>query len=533
MPVQASQYLVPEGIGLDAAVARVTAGFEVVSGPAETVERTFYDTFDGRLHAAGLVLIAAGGRLVAARGPSYLEVAAAAGPAPERLFAGDLAAGSLRSLVAPVVDVRALAPIARIRGRARSVRVLNGDAKTVVRLVVESAAAVDGDGRGDEVPLGMRVHVIGVRGYDRARGRVERALAERIGWAQATGGLHEEAVRAGGGRPGGFSGQLDPRLVSGAEPAAAGTAIVLESMAATIEATLPGALADVDSEFLHDLRVAVRRTRSIARQLAGVFPPDRLPRFREEFRWLGQVTGPTRDLDVLLLDFARLRAGLPADRAAELGPLNGLLRARRAEELGRMADDLGSPRTRALLDDWSALLAELRAGGGGGDGGRGDGGGPGGGGGGGGPAGQPLRELVGRRIRVVYRRMRRAGAAIDAMTPAEQLHDLRKQGKELRYLLEVFGGLFAAEAVGRTVKRLKALQETLGEFQDREVQATTLRSLGTELAGVEGGPAALLALGPVLERVQAESRSARADFAERFAGFTTPAERAVIRESFG
>ena len=531
MPVHASQYLVPEGIGLDAAVAQLAARLDVASGPAEPVERTFYDTFDGRLHAAGLVLIGAGGRLVAAAGPSYAEVAAALGRPADRIFAGDLAGDRLWEVVAPIVDVRALVPIARVRGRARWLRVLNADAKTVVRLVVETAAVVVGGGA-PEVGLRTRLLMTGVRGYDRALARVGRVVGERMGWEASELRLHDEAVRARGGTPGGVSSKLDLRL-TGAEPAAVGTAIALGSMLATIEATLPGTVGDVDSEFLHDLRVAVRRTRSVARQLAAVFPADRLGRFREEFRWLGQVTGPTRDLDVLLMDFDRMRAMLPPGRAAELEPLGGLLRARRAEEFDRMAGELRSGRTRAVLDDWGAFLEELRRGGGAGVGGRGGGAGSDGrGGSDDGRAGEPLHALVGGRIRRIYGRMRRAGQAIDEMTPAEALHDLRKQGKELRYLLEIFAGLFPAEAVRPTVKTLKALQETLGEFQDREVQATMLRSLGGELAVADGGPAALLALGVVFERIHAESRAARADFAERFAGFTTPAERAVVKESF-
>ncbi len=533
MPVHASQYLVPEGIGLDAAVAQLAARLDVASGPPEPVERTFYDTFDGRLRAAGLALIGAGGRLVAATGPSYAEVAAALGRPADRIFAGDLAGDRLREVVAPIVDVRALVPIARVRGRARWLRVLNADAKTVVRLVVETAAVVVGSGA-PEVGLRTRLLVTGVRGYDQALARVGRVVGERMGWEASDARLDDEAVRAGGGTPGGVSSKLDLRL-AGDEPAAVGAAIALGAMLATIEATLPGTVGDVDSEFLHDLRVAVRRTRSVTRQLADVFPPDRLGRFREEFRWLGQATGAVRDLDVLLMDFDRMGAQLPPERAGELAPLRELLAARRATEFARMVGELGSVRTRAMLVDWEAFLTELRAsgdeiGGGAVDGASGARGAS--GGSGGGAADEPLHALVGRRIRRIYRRMRRAGLAIDEMTPAEALHDLRKQGKELRYLLEIFAGLFPAEAVRPTVKTLKALQETLGEFQDREVQARMLRSMGGELARAHGGPAALLALGVVLERIQAESRAARADFAERFAGFTTPAERAVVEESF-
>jgi CHAD domain-containing protein len=493
MPVDATQYLLPEGRGLDAAVAGLAGRFDIASGPVEVTDRTFYDTFDGRLRAAGLALFAERGRLVAAAGPAYAERAAGPVPPGERVFAAELGGGGLRDLLEPIVEVRALLPIARVRGRSRALRVRNRDEKTVVRLVVEAVAGVGDDG--EAVGLRSRVLVVGVRGYDRALARVRGEL-EADGELEASDvPVHDEAVRAAGGTPGGVSSKLDLRLAA-QEPAVTGAAIALGELLATIEATLPGTVADVDTEFLHDLRVAVRRTRSVQRQLAAVFPVGRLRWFRGEFRWLGQVTGPTRDLDVLLLDLARIRAELPPGRAAELEPLAVLLRARRAVAWGRMAAALESERAGTLLGEWRAFLGELRASPGGDDrvGGRG------------------LGELVGGRIRAVYGQMRRAGQAIDERTPAEQLHDLRKLGKELRYLLEIFAGLYPASAVRPTVKTLKALQETLGQFQDREVQAGMLRELGEELARVTGGPAALLALGAVLERVEAESVAARADF---------------------
>ena len=73
----------------------------------------------------------------------------------------------------------------------------------------------------------------------------------------------------------------------------------------------PGVRADIDSEFLHDYRVAVRRTRSALSQIKDVLPEDKVEHFKTEFGWLGQMTGPTRDLDVYLLQFEHLRNQLP------------------------------------------------------------------------------------------------------------------------------------------------------------------------------------------------------------------------------
>ena len=78
-----------------------------------------------------------------------------------------------------------------------------------------------------------------------------------------------------------------------------------------IEANLEGTIADLDSEFLHDFRVSVRRSRAVQRELKGVFAPAELARFRAEFRWLQQVTGDARDLDVYVLEFERCARWCP------------------------------------------------------------------------------------------------------------------------------------------------------------------------------------------------------------------------------
>ena len=76
---------------------------------------------------------------------------------------------------------------------------------------------------------------------------------------------------------------------------------VMRNLLDTLGATSP-VRADLDSEFLHDLRVATRRTRSALTQVKHVPANDVVSDFRQRFAWLGQVTGPTRDLDVFLLE---------------------------------------------------------------------------------------------------------------------------------------------------------------------------------------------------------------------------------------
>ena len=51
-------------------------------------------------------------------------------------------------------------------------------------------------------------------------------------------------------------------------------------------------------------------------------------------------------------------------------------------------------------------------------------------------------------------------------------------GKELRYLLELFGGLWPSGVVKPMVRSLKGLQDVLGTHQDREVQSDHMRDPG-------------------------------------------------------
>jgi CHAD domain-containing protein len=125
------------------------------------------------------------------------------------------------------------------------------------------------------------------------------------------------------------------------------------------------------------------------------------------------------------------------------------------------------------------------------------------------------------------------GRAIDDDSPHEALHELRKKGKELRYLLEFFSPLFPSKVTKPMVRTLKALQNTLGRFQDREVQVAMLRGLGDEVAQRPGGAEALMAMGVLIERLEEQQDAARAEFSERFSAFSAPDQRKLVKTTFG
>jgi CHAD domain-containing protein len=83
------------------------------------------------------------------------------------------------------------------------------------------------------------------------------------------------------------------------------------------------------------------------------------------------------------------------------------------------------------------------------------------------------------------------------------------------------------------VTTLKGLQDVLGRFQDREVQADLLRALGNDIAAMDGGAAALMAMGVLVERLTEQQEQARAEFAASFEQFAAKPQREVVAETFG
>ncbi len=511
----ASELLLPDEMTLRGAGEALAARLEVQDGVHHERDRTYYDTFDGLLREAGLTLTYVDGALSLAEQDSGLVRASLPIPAPTKpLFARELPPGPLRDTLLPLTDVRVLLPLVQLRTRERILSVLDGERKTVVRLALEETALLRSDG--SDAALRPRLRITGIRGYDKDLQRVQEALVGELGFKPADQPLVDEAVRAAGGVPGGLPTKVSVPLQPD-QRADSAAAVVLRGMLEVIEANLDGAIADLDSEFLHDLRVSVRRSRAVQRELKRVFPPDELAHYRAEFRWLQQATGDVRDLDVHVLEFDDMRALVPAAMRDDLDPLLRVLRARRVKARRALVRALRSKRATTLLSDWGAFLDGLEAmsvde--------RPD-------------AARPIVEVSGERIRKVYRRMLKMGDAIDPSSPAEDYHDLRKKGKELRYLLELFGvALYPEDVVKPMIKTLKALQDVLGRHQDREVQIALLRSLGPEVAETKGGEAGLMAIGALVARLGEDERAARGEFAGRFAEFASKDQRRLVKETF-
>ncbi len=285
-----------------------------------------------------------------------------------------------------------------------------------------------------------------------------------------------------------------------------GFRLVLADLADTITANWQGTIDQSDPEFLHDLRIAVRSTRTVLANAKQVLPAARLAPIRSEFAWLADLTSTPRDLDVYLLEWSNYTGPLGAEVTPALEPVRDLLERRRADSHIELERGLRSKRATTLMRTWQAWLVES-------------------------PisetlprrADQPLGRLVAKRVANAHGTLLEHGRQIGPDTPAAQIHDLRKDAKKLRYLLESFGSLLPQRARKKYVQRLKAVQDTLGEHQDAEVHIQLLRTVATELHAAGASADTMVAIGRLTERLDQQRLASRVEFTGRFADYDTPA----------
>jgi CHAD domain-containing protein len=208
----------------------------------------------------------------------------------------------------------------------------------------------------------------------------------------------------------------------------------------------PGVRLGEDPENLHQHRVASRRTRAFLHATRTFVDPAWRRSLTVALRELGEVTGPVRDLDVLLDHVREEVSGLPEvdQRGAQS------LLAKLEHERGATRHDLLS-----VLDGdrYGLLLARLRL--------------P--------PRFAPGVERVRleRVARKEFRRLAKTVARLGKHPADSAMHRLRIELKRARYAAELASPGGAADQ--RFVDDAKSLQDLLGEYQDSLVAEKQLR----------------------------------------------------------
>lgn len=481
--------------------AALASRYVVQTEPPTSVHWTCLDTADWRLHRAGMTLRDArrgrGRRLLLSYGaPELLSAPAPARHWPRRVET--LPASPVRERIAPAVGVRALLPLAEVDVRSLELRLLDEETKTRVRVRLDQQRLA-----GDRpAALPLRVVVAPLRGYERDGQRCAELLGAAVTPISDAYTAVSAAFTAAGhapGEPAVPAVQLDPDA-----PTVESLAAVLRRWIDIIDSVRPGVLADVDIEYLHDMRTAIRATRSMLRIGGELLPPTHAARFAEEFAWLGRLTTPLRDLDVALLEFAGLEDTEMGADLADLTPLHQHLRTQRRRALQHVRAGLMSPRGRTLSGEWRAALAQIA------DSGR---------------PGPGTRAVAAEHARLAYRRILKAAAPVTDQTQPDDLHRLRRRCKRMRYLLDGYASVYPPDPHRDVLAALKQLQDCLGDIQDVDVQRRSLAELADTLHRRGASAETILAIGALRERILQREAAARRTMARRFARFCGPATR--------
>lgn len=488
----------------DVVGAMAAAGFECEAPSRSTM--AVLDTFDGRLAAAGLRLELHDRRELVLSGVGAVPARVTVMAQPR--VAGDVPPGPLRQRLARYLDVRTLIRLVEVSSlRIAAVR------RSRAGKVTAAADVFDHPVCGGLPVADFVVTASELTGYPRQAADL-RSLLESSGLEATSGDLVELAAVTAGVSLDGYAVRpgvvLDPDV-----PALDGFRIVLGNLRDAIVANWDGTVAAVDPEFLHDLRVAVRRTRVILANAKRVIPENIRGQARTGFSWLGQISGSARDLDVYLIEWADYTEPLGEESQSALEPLRGYLTAQQQRTHEQLARQLSGERASRVIEEWSAWLDKpfdplVVAG----------------------RSGEPVASVAARRIRRAHGVMIERGRSITPDTPAETVHELRKDAKKLRYLIECFGGLYERSAQDAFVGRLKRLQDTLGAHQDAEVHANALRDLATAPAAAWSS-ATLLAIGQLVGRLEQVRLASRAELGDRFAAFDRAKTRNALDALLG
>jgi CHAD domain-containing protein len=389
--------------------------------------------------------------------------------------------------------------------------ILDARGKTVARLRIESGRARSPMARQAWQPLPTVITLTGLRGYEAAYERLVPVIESRPGIESCPEGLHGVALRQVGAMERGDV--SSPRVdLAPTVRADVGARQIHLALLGNLVANEPGLRANLDTEFLHDFRVAVRRTRALLGQIRHVFPPEAVQHFSTEFLWVGRLTGPSRDSDVLALAIREQRGGLPV---ADIAALTGFLGQAQQQEHHRLVEALDSDRYQRLLSEWRAFLERAASS----EPEPSD-------------AGRLLSEVVSRRAWRLSRRIARSAETIDEHTEASRLHDVRIAAKKLRYLVDVTPAFYDAADLERILGALKKLQRVLGDFNDAHLQEERLLECGRALSAAGGSPGALLALGRLAEQSRQRRERLRGKIVDGLARFRAHETRSACLRAF-
>jgi CHAD domain-containing protein len=252
---------------------------------------------------------------------------------------------------------------------------------------------------------------------------------------------------------------------------------LLDRQRRAIERSEPGVRDGADPENLHRFRVASRRTRALIRASRPLVR-DQLATLDRELRWLGGITGPVRDLDVLIERLRGLVSELDPDQAGAESIIAALERERLRQRDGLLTA-IDTSRYRELLRRFESVVPSLRV--------------------------SDASVSLARLARKELDRLRAEYDDLGENPNDDDLHAVRIHAKHARYSAEL-AATADGEAFERLADSLSKVQDVIGEHQDAVVAELRVRALASDESR--------LAAGRIVELERVRRREARADLPE-------------------
>ncbi|MDO9011038.1 MAG: CHAD domain-containing protein [Gallionella sp.] len=231
-----------------------------------------------------------------------------------------------------------------------------------------------------------------------------------------------------------------------------------------LQGNLQGAMASDDAEYLHQMRVALRRLRVVLRMAEKIRADEQLAVLRQELTALAAALGRVRDWDVFIAGVAEPLCALRAsdDGLQILLDISERQRAGRYATLRSVAQRSELQRLMLRIAIWMNGTYWQRA-----------------------EEGAPQTQVFAvRYLQRLGKRYKQTKQKLDA-TGCGQLHALRILAKKLRYSAECYASLYGKKEVGNYLSALGEVQEILGQINDVAVAHRLLDDLAKtpELSG--------------------------------------------------
>jgi len=424
--------------------------YSVKKETPKQVNRIYFDTFELDLQKNGLVFYKTGTNYVLH--PINIEnnIELTTFKSSKQLkFWQNFPTLDLKNKFKAMLGIRALIAYAALKNEIQLCSIVDSEEKMVVRIYLENFS-LESTG----LFLGKVLSLKPIKGYDKYYFQLLNLFSEHDNiQSLEQKDFIRHIVKAGNILPTKYSAK--PACIN--EPQMSSSEAVkklLCSLISVIKINEDGVVKDIDTEFLHDFRVAIRRTRSILGLLKVVFNEEAIMPFKSGFASLAGSTNKLRDYDVYLLNKDKYQLILPPHLHQGLNQFFKNIKKRKKYEHKKLVQQINSTSYNEFITSWEDYLinasdnnmfnninSTL-----------------------------PIIDQARKHIYSRFKKIIKKGAKINRNSPDSELHDLRLDCKKLRYLIEFFSGLFPEKDISRLIVQLKKLQDCLGEFNDYSIQ---------------------------------------------------------------